>query len=152
MIQLSRALHTIELTTEHLSVYWGALSDVRIDGVVAACEHLGRYFKPDYKERFPVPATIREQAYIYRKEQQEIAQAKELQARALLPAASVVPDEEALANIHDIITMLDEKMDMRYAQRASAAARLEERKAELLAQAQHILAEEQARKEREYAE
>jgi hypothetical protein len=124
---------------------------VRIDSVVAACEHLGRYFKPDYKERFPVPATIREQAYVYRKEQQERAQAQELQTRALLPVAAA-PDAEALANIRDIITMLDEKMAMQNAKKASTAARREERKAELFAQAQQILAEDQARKEREYAE
>jgi hypothetical protein len=151
MTRLSTALNTVELTTERLAVYWDALCDLRIDGVVYACEHLARHFVPDYKERFPVPATIREQAYIYRKEQQELAQAQELQARAFLPVA-VAPDAEALATIRDIITMLDEKMDMQNAKKASAAAQREERKAELLAQAQEILAEEQARKEREYAE
>jgi hypothetical protein len=148
MTRLSTALNTTELTTERLAVYWDALCDLRIDGVVYACGHLARHWEPEYKERFPVPGTIRRYVQSYREEQQQLASAH---VRALLPAAAV-PDEEALANIRDIITMLDEKMDMRYAQRASAAARLEERKTELLTQAQQILADEQARKEREYAE
>jgi hypothetical protein len=138
------ALNTIELTNQHLDVYWSALSDLGIDGVLAACDHLARHFIPDYKERFPVPGTIREQVVAYRHEQRQVAQAK-----ALLPAAPSVPDEEALANIRDIIAMLDEKMDMRNVQRDSAATRLDARRVELLAQSQLIMAEEQARKERE---
>jgi hypothetical protein len=152
MAQLSRALNTIELTKDHIDVYWKALSDLGIDGVLAACDHLARHFIPDYKERFPVPGTIREQVVAYRQEQRQVAQASALQQRALLPEAATVPDDEALANIRDIIAMLDEKMDMRNVQRDSAATRLDARRVELLAQSQMILAEEQARKEREHVD
>jgi hypothetical protein len=134
MNRLSMALNTVELTTDRLAVYWDALSDLRIDGVIAACEHLARHFKPDYKERFPVPATIREEVYIYRKEQQELAR-----AQALLPAPNAVPDAEALVHVRDILAMLDTKMDMRQAARTADGAALAQRKAALLAQAQDIL-------------
>ena len=137
MTQLSMALNTIELTTERLAAYWDALSDLRIDGVTAACSHLARHFKPDYKERFPVPATIREQAYEYRRDQQQLAQA---QARALLPATTIVPDEEALAHIRSILDMLDAKMDMQSATALQDARKVQAaRKATLLAQAQQLM-------------
>jgi hypothetical protein len=149
MTRLSTALNTIELTTERLAVYWDALCDLRIDGVVYACGHLARHWEPEYKERFPVPATIRRYVHSYREEQQQLTAAK---ARALLPAQTETTDEEALATIRDIIAMLDEKMDMRNVKRDSAATRLDARRVELLAQAQMIVADEQARKEREHAD
>jgi hypothetical protein len=140
-------LNTIELKKEHLDAYWTALSDLGIEGVVAACAHLARHFKPTYAERFPVPATIREEVYAYHREQHQ-----RQRVQALLPPPDVAPDEEALAHIAGIVAMLEAKMDMKHAARDSAAARLEARKIELLAQSQRILAEEHARKECDDAE
>jgi hypothetical protein len=124
-----------ELSELRLEVYWDALKDLGIDGIMAACEDLARNWVPGYKVYFPVPATIREYVNTYRKEQQQL---KSQQARALLPAETPVPPEEALANVRSIIEMLDAKMDMQAALKESEAARRAQRKADLLAQVKQI--------------
>jgi hypothetical protein len=135
MAQLSMALNTIQFTDQHLDAYWTALSDLRIDGVLAACDHLARHFTPRSYERFPVPATIREHVYVYRKEQQQLAR-----AQALLPAPDAVPDEEALAHVREILAMLDTKMEMSTAKAARPPETLDvaARKALLKAQAKQL--------------
>lgn len=123
----------IELNELKLEVYWNALADLRIDGVVGACEHLARHWSPTYTERFPVPATIREAVRQYRADQRALAPAA---GHVAIPARTETPDEEALAHLHDIVAMLDAKMDMQHASRVVPAELDPEEREALIARGQ----------------
>jgi hypothetical protein len=132
MVKLSTAF-PIELNELKLEVYWDALSDLRIDGIVGACQHLARHWSPTYAERFPVPATIREAVRQYREAQRALGPSS---TAVVIPARTETPDEEALAHLHDIVAMLDAKMEMRQGPRPAAAGLDPEEREALIAAGQ----------------
>ena len=89
MLKLSMASST-ELNEFKLEIYWEALSDLPMEGVVLACCHLARHWTPAPHERFPTPGDQRDVRMV--REGQRITQ-----ARHYLTQASECPSEDGTA-------------------------------------------------------
>ena len=122
----------IELTEMRLHTYWGALRDFPLDAVQWATVQAIKE-----EPHFPVPLTLRQYARQYRESKLQQA---EQHARKQLTQWSETPDEEGVKAIRKVLQMLGDHMEMTHqVYQEPSTDDPDKRRAELLAQAWHLM-------------